>query len=144
MSQSVVVNNHRVEGEEWNVNVTAVGNITPGNAFARYDITGFDSFRNDFNVNADGSRLATDTVQIVFQSGRPDPEALVGVTMESLLAVCQHRLGMLQEGQFPCYENAEALKGVTKALDALKSRTLRQVALAKASAERGEEPTPKA
>lgn len=144
MTQSVVVNNHRVEGEEWNVNVTAVGNITPGNAFARYDITGFDSFNNEFNVNADGSRLASDSLQIVFQSGRPDPDALVGVTMESLLAVCQHRLGMLQEGQFPCFENAEALKGVTRALDALKSRTIRQIAMAEAAAKRGEEPTPKA
>lgn len=144
MTQSVVVNNHRVEGEEWNVNVTAVGNITPGNAFARYDITGFDSFDNDFNVNADGSRLASNSLQIVFQSGRPDPLALVGVTMESLLAVCQHRLGMLQEGQFPCYENHEALRHVTKALDALKSRTLRQVAIAKAQAEAGEPNTPTA
>lgn len=144
MTQSVVVNNHRVEGEEWNVDVTAVGNITPGNAFARYDISGFNSFDNEFNVNANGSRLATERVEIVFQSGRPVPDALVGVTMESLLAVCQHRLGMLQEGQFPCYENSEALKGVTKALDALKSRTLRQIALAEAAAKRGEEPTPKA
>jgi hypothetical protein len=144
MTKSVEINNHRVEGEEWNVNVTAVGNLTPGNAYARYDITGFNSFNNEFNVNADGSRLATERVEIVFQSGRPVPDALVGVTMESLLAVCEHRLSMLQEGQFPCYENAEALKGVTKALTALKGRTIRQIAMAEAAAKRGEEPTPKA
>lgn len=141
---SVEVAKHLVAGEEWNIGVRAQGLLTPGGAYGRYTLYGFDTTKNEFNAKLNGERLATKEIDIVFQSGRPVPGALVGVTMESLLAVCSHRLAMLQEGPFPCYENAEALRCVDKALDALKSRTLRQVAMNKAALERGETPAPRA
>lgn len=49
-----------------------------------------------------------------------------GLTNEVLLAIVLDRLQGFQKGEFPCSENAEAILGVAKALDALKRRTLRR------------------
>lgn len=136
------VTHHLVEGESWNIGVRAVGEKTPAGVYARYDIYGFNTLHNPYNKNHEGYESVQTTLPIVFMSERPIPGDLKGVTMESLLAVCKHRLEAFQAGQYPCYENGEALKGIDKALNALKSRTLRQVEIAKAQAERGEPPTP--
>lgn len=50
-----------------------------------------------------------------------------GVTNEVLLAVVEDRLKDFQAGAFPCEENATALDHIGKALDALKSRTVRRL-----------------
>ena len=60
-------------------------------------------------------------VDIVFQTLERK-----GLTNEVLLAIVLDRLQGFQKGEFPCSENAEAILGVAKALDALKRRTLRR------------------
>ncbi len=62
---------------------------------------------------------------IYFQNGPIGPKGPNGVTMETLLAIVADRLTCLQDGNFPCFFNAEALDHVQKAIDSLNARTAR-------------------
>lgn len=53
----------------------------------------------------------------------------VGVTNEALLAILADRLIGFQTGPFKCDENGEALHHIHKAMELLKSRTRRRMAL---------------
>lgn len=65
---------------------------------------------------------------VKFQDG-PVPEVGTnGLTLESLMGICAHRLEAFQNGSFPCKENAEALQHLQKAMDALHCRTLKRMA----------------
>lgn len=66
-------------------------------------------------------------VDILFQSGNP-AEGYNGVTLEALLAICEHRLLGAQEGPYHCDENTQALLGISHALNSLHRRTLRLIA----------------
>lgn len=67
----------------------------------------------------------TQTIQ--FQDG-PVPEVGTnGLTIESLMGICAHRLEAFQNGAFPCEENAIALQHLYKGLEALHSRTLKRM-----------------
>lgn len=62
-------------------------------------------------------------INLKFQLGVVPSVGPNGVTLEALLAVCQHRLEHFQAGQFACAENAEALHHIQRALAALHRRT---------------------
>lgn len=92
-------------------NVYAVGNIGPGGAYHKYYIKRMDD---------DGTILSR---CIQFQEGpRGEETSISGVLDVDLLEIVRDRLISFQNGKFACNENAEALKGVTMALEALNIR----------------------
>lgn len=116
--------NHIVDGSATStVQIDRADKKGPGGAPHRYDITGFDTVNNSFSDNGNGYISSFSRAPIIFQDGTVPEKGNNGVTMESLLAIVQDALTHFQEGPYPCDENAEALEGVTKALDALNDRT---------------------
>lgn len=66
-------------------------------------------------------------IGIPFQNGPIPTSGINGVTIESLIAICKHRLEGFQSGPFPCRENAQAMVRLQEALDILKGRTLDRI-----------------
>jgi hypothetical protein len=101
--------------------ITAKDQPGPGGDCHHYEITNFDLRTNP----SYSDRMYVDSleeVEIFFQQGNP-AEGFNGVTLESLLAICEHRLVGCQSGPFACAENGEALEHITKAINTLHSRT---------------------
>lgn len=96
----------------------------PGNAHHHYDITGFDTSTNPSNGDAEGYVSSFSRLPVIFQHGTVPECGENGITIEALLAICEHRLSGLQSGPYSNNYNAEALAHVCKALDALKQSTL--------------------
>jgi hypothetical protein len=84
---------------------------------------------NRYLITQDPRALALGTSAVLcdirFQNGHPDVHGTNGVTMEALMAVVADRLACLQEGQFPCDENAAALVYLHCAAQALANHTRR-------------------
>lgn len=120
---------HHVAGAETNVVVQAVGPLNGGGGYSHYQVTGFDTARNSAAVDDHGYRVGFSRLSIVFQNEKPAAHGLVGITMESLMAVCIDRLTDFQAGPFPCDENAIAKEHLEKAMAALQSRTAKFVAV---------------
>ena len=122
MSNGEVITTHKVVGDTgMTIEVMACDERGVGGANQRYEITGFDSTGNPSAHEEEGP--ITKTV-VVFQHGNPTPNGFNGITIESLLAICAHRLAGFQDGPFPCSENEQALTGINLALDALAQRTV--------------------
>lgn len=69
-----------------------------------------------------------DVCRIAFQHGPRGVDGSVpGVFDDDLLAVVEDRLRCFQDGPFACVENAEALRMVQLAREALGSRVARQI-----------------
>jgi peptidyl-prolyl cis-trans isomerase B (cyclophilin B) len=116
---------HEVAGAASNLTIT-VGDEPNEKTHAnhRYDITGFNTATNP----SERIESAALELSILFQHG-PIPEfGNNGITIESLLAICAHRLEGFQAGPFACDENSRALDHVNMALAALKGRTKTRVA----------------
>jgi len=120
---------HHVEGAPTNVVVQAVGVVGAGGGHTHYQITGFDTARNTANADDEGYRASFSKLSLIFQNERPAETGLVGITMESLMAVCIDRLTDFQAGPFASSENEEALQHLEQAMAALQQRTKRMVAL---------------
>lgn len=60
---------------------------------------------------------------IKFQKGPVQEAGFNGISIEALLAICEHRLACFQAGNFACVPNQIALDHINKALEALHSRT---------------------
>ena len=69
-----------------------------------------------------------ESMQVKFQHGPIREAGVNGITNEALLAIVEHRLQSFQKGPFACEENQVALENVTRALVALKRRTLERMA----------------
>jgi hypothetical protein len=89
----------------------------------RYDITGFDTNTNSAKTDPDGYESRFSRLVVMFQNGPVSIVGYNGVTLESLLAITEHRLQRLQNGPYSCEENQTALDHITKAIDALNMRT---------------------
>ena len=84
----------------------------------------------------DGHSYAVDhggaVVAIEFQRGPVKKFGLNGLSTEALLAICHHRLTVLNMGQYRCFQNARAIASIADALaqleDRAKERALRGVA----------------
>jgi len=61
---------------------------------------------------------------IHFQNGTIPEVGVNGVTIETLLAICEDRLAGFQAGPYPCRENALALTAIQEAINWLWRRTL--------------------
>ena len=92
----------------------------------RYCISNFNTMDNYNRQATPGYEHLPPTRQldILFQSGNP-AEGFNGITIEALLAICEHRLLGCQEGPYQCEENLQALLGVSHALHSLHRRTIR-------------------
>lgn len=88
----------------------AVGERTPGGAYAHYEI--FDPYMGML-------------VDIPFQHGLVSDVGVVGATNVCLLAIVRDRLQMFQKGKDPCCENSVALYAIDAALMSLENRALR-------------------
>lgn len=104
--------------------VLVEGNPGPGGAHHHYAIVGFDTETNPDNQSSDGYVSSFSRLPVIFQHGTVPECGSNGVTIEALLAICEHRLLGFQSGPFKSTYNAEALEHIGKALDALKQRTL--------------------
>lgn len=100
-----------------------------GEANNHYSISGFDAKNNKCLVEDFATSCSMDGVELIFQDG-PVKEVggYNGITVESLLCVIKDRLESFQTTPYACSENAEALEGIVKALEALNKRTARRVA----------------
>lgn len=104
----------------------------PGGDNHRYCISNFNTVDNYNRQSTPGHDHLQPTRQldVLFQSGNP-AEGFNGITIEALLAICEHRLLGCQEGPYASEENQQALLGVSHALHFLHRRTYR-VGLTKA------------
>ncbi|MNQ00167.1 hypothetical protein D3C85_128100 [compost metagenome] len=106
-----------------NLVITVKDRPGPGGDCHHYEISNFD-LRTNPSYN---DRMYVDSleeVEIFFQQGNP-AEGFNGVTIEALLAICEHRLLGCQEGPYKSEENAQALLGISHALHSLHKRTVR-------------------
>lgn len=114
---------HKVPGELISLDIHVLGEIGPGGAHNRYDISGFDSGKNTAGYAERRYVQPFQETILLFQNGPLVDGDANGITIESLLAVCIHRLEGFQAGPFPCAENQVALDKTKEALASLKART---------------------
>lgn len=74
-----------------------------------------------------GDDIVKETINIPFQKGNIQDNGVNGITNEALLTVVADRLRQLQQGDFPCRENHQALERVEEALNWLHARTRRRL-----------------
>jgi hypothetical protein len=111
------ITDHKVNGLNDALEITAVGEPGPGGAHIRYGILG-----NTEHIPNIGRRPLG--VNLRFQDGPiQKPEDINGISNEALLAVVIHRMRGFQSGPFPCRENAIALTKLEEALMWLQKRT---------------------
>lgn len=113
---SVQITTHEVPGAVSGLSIQAFGSPSSAGAHNTYDIQW---------VSKSGYECIN---EIDFQNGPIPENGNNGVTIEALLAVCEHRLAGFQNGPYPCTENEIALGHIGRALDALKRRTADRVA----------------
>lgn len=94
-----------------------------GHANGMYRISGFDTEDNPSAVNVMGYRSSFSSMPLVFQTGIHANGAANGITIESLLAVCEDRLKQFQEGPYASRHNEYALKHIELAMMHLHERT---------------------
>jgi hypothetical protein len=95
-----------------------------GGANHRYEITGFDTEKNDSRKDSQGYASSFSKQVILFQNGPINEKGVNGLTQEVLLAIVADRLRSFQAGPYACKENACALTHVEEALHWLQQRTL--------------------
>lgn len=118
--------NHLADGEPA-LRVLAADESGFGRACHRYEISGFALDTNPLAANDDDAATSRERMIILFQNGPIGPNGeRNGVTMESLLAICEDRLMGFQSGENASAENALALENLQLALKSLHSRTARR------------------
>lgn len=96
-----------------------------GGANHLYAVYGFHTLNNP---SADSTCRDETSLKVLFQNGPIGEAGVNGVTQEVLLAIVADRLQSFQAGPYACAENAEALKHVEAAQEALLSRTRARMA----------------
>jgi peptidyl-prolyl cis-trans isomerase B (cyclophilin B) len=125
--RGAVITRHLVEGADTQlVVVVGDGANEISGANHSYQLSGFDTESNaSAGEHWAGQRMY---LHVLFQNGVVPEVGQNGVTLESLLAVCGHRLQGFQDGKFACDENQEALDHINAAIDALQRRTRARIA----------------
>lgn len=108
-----VIHDHEVYGHASSLRVVA--DDAPSNN--RYIISGMNSPNP---AQLEETRKAV----ILFQNGTEPEVGVNGVTIESLLAICLHRLKGFNSGAWACRENALAITAIEEAITRLHSRTI--------------------
>lgn len=102
-------------GSSLNDRLTVEATSPPGTGGAPYQ----------YEIYLDSPRGVKDRAycELRFQQGNPADE-INGISNEVLLAVVRDRLECYQRGPFACEDNAEALKGIVRAMDKLAWRSI--------------------
>lgn len=103
---------HRAAEADKQITINVLGQPNAAGAF------------HDYRIDVDGGDRHVPSTAIHFQEGPIQEAGVNGITIESLLAICAHRLQCFQEGAFPSDENEHALHHVHAALKKLHQRTL--------------------
>lgn len=122
-----VLNRHVVSADAVEaLKITVMDRKGAGGDNHQYRVEGFDIQTNP----SYSDRVHYDELKelnVFFQHGNPS-EGQNGVTLEALLAICEHRLLGAEEGPHACDENVQALLGISHALNSLHRRTIRLAA----------------
>ena len=117
---------HKVNPANDKLTITVADEPGAGGASHRYEIDGFELWKNPSAANSQQTGEATGTT-IYFQNGPINEAGVNGITQEVLLAIVADRLRSFQAGQYACRENAIALTKVEEAMQWLHSRTLKRM-----------------
>jgi hypothetical protein len=104
--------NHKVNGLNNALLITAVGQPNAGNACCEYSIVHWQKDLEDIPL-----------CDIKFQNGPIDQVGVTGISNEALLAIVEDRLIGFQSGPFACRENAVALTKLQECVMWLQKRT---------------------
>jgi hypothetical protein len=126
--QMIELVEHKVNGCNNSLTVTAIDDPGIGEAHHLYKIEGFDSETNPSCPFTESLGEPATNVFILFQQGPIASSGTNGVTHEALLAIIADRLRCFQKGKFSNSHNATALAHVELALEALKERTQERLA----------------
>ena len=116
--REIVTHRSDVNNPAGSPRVFAVSEPTAANAVNLYEV-----ILTDSDLSEPGTTSEDDIIVVPFQDGPVPAVGINGGTLESYLAICADRLEGFQAGKFPCDENAEALKHINAAIEALHSRT---------------------
>ncbi len=122
------ITSHRVNPANDKIAITVTDEPGAGGAHHAYLVHGFDASGNASVRAADAPVPNGSHTLILFQNGPIAEAGVNGVTQEVLLAIVTDRLQAFQAGPYACAENAEALKHVEAAQEALLSRTRARMA----------------
>lgn len=118
------ISSHRVNPANDKIHITVTDEPGAGGANHAYLVYGYDDSRNASVRPADAPvPNSPSDMTILFQNGPIGEVGVNGITQEVLLAIVADRLEAFQAGPYACVENAEALKHVEAAQEALLSRT---------------------
>lgn len=114
--REITLHRSNVEVAAGSPRIYTIGEPTIANAINEYEIILTDATLEEASQDVD-------SLLVAFQNGPVPENGINGGTIEGYLAICADRLEGFQAGKFPCEENAEALKHIYAALEALHSRT---------------------
>ncbi len=116
-----IVNHHKLDESDNNIEIEALGDPGPGGGYREYSVT--TPLPGDNSIAVRKKVLG----KLDFQSG-PIPEVGIdGLTNEVLLAIVSHRLECFQAGPFADHYNSAAFAHVRESLAALKARTRNRI-----------------
>lgn len=123
-----VLNDHIVEGDSVNHQLTVTATDQPGHGGANheYEI----GWARDDMQDPSGITQIRYAHTVSFQNGPIKEAGVNGVTHEALLAILIDRLRSFQSGPFKCVENELALQKCEDALWQLQERTKARIARA--------------
>ncbi|WP_264045489.1 hypothetical protein [Methylobacterium flocculans] len=119
------ITSHRVNPANDTLTLKVLDSSGAGGAHHLYEVEGFDY---GTNPSAAEHKVGGNALLVLFQNGPIAEVGVNGVTQEVLLAIVADRLQAFQAGPYACAENAEALKHVEAAQEALLSRTRARMA----------------
>ena len=118
---------HQVNPANDQLSIIVADEPGAGGAHHRYEIRGFNSFRNPSADEGDQQGYSGSLV-VLFQNGPIGEAGINGVTQEALIAICIDRLECFQAGDYKCEENARALDHLKMAQKWLLNRTRARMA----------------
>jgi len=101
---------------------------SPSTLTKSYDAVGGGGMHHRYKVKGVRGNVLSEFAEINFQNGPISEVGVNGCQNEDLIAVVMDRLECAQKGEFPCDENANALKHLASALAELNLRTARREA----------------
>lgn len=119
------ITSHRVNPANDRLQIQVHDEPGAGGANHLYAVYGFRTLNNP---SADSTCRDETCLKVLFQNGPIGEAGVNGVTQEVLLAIVADRLQAFQAGPYACAENAEALRHVEAAQEALLSRTRARMA----------------
>lgn len=119
------ITSHRVNPANDRLTIQVHDEPGAGGANHLYAVYGFHTLDNP---SADSACRDDTCLKVLFQNGPIAEAGVNGVTQEVLLAIVADRLQAFQAGPYACAENADALRHVEAAQEALLSRTRARMA----------------